>query len=139
MPKAFFSDHVRVFHKPRLLNDNGYSYVSGDLDEWLQDNGMTHSRGPPYHPQTRGKMERWHRTLKNPCLLENYFPPGDLEAHIEAFVDHYNHQRYPESLNNVTPSDLYFVRDKEILQQRERIKQNYLRGKLDTPLPCSHP
>ncbi len=59
--------------------------------------------------------------------LENYFLPGDLEAHIEAFVDHYNHQRYHESLNNVTPSDVYFGRDKEILQQRERIKQNTLK------------
>ena len=52
MPKAFCSDHVRVVHKPRLLSDNGSSYVSGDLAEWLQDKGMTHSRGAPYHPQT---------------------------------------------------------------------------------------
>jgi len=51
-------------------------------------------------------------------LLENYFLPGDLEAQIEAFIDHYNHQRYHESLNNVTPADVYFGRDKAILQQR---------------------
>ena len=120
-------DQVHVVHKPRLLSDNGSSYVSGDLAEWLQDKGMKHSRGAPYHPQTQGKIERWHQTLKNRILLENYFLPGDLEAHIEAFVDHYNHQRYHESLNNVTPSDVYFGRDKEILQQRERIKQNTLK------------
>ena len=90
---------------------------------------MTHSRGAPYHPQTQGKIERWHQTLKNRILLENYFLPGDLEAHIETFVDHYNHQRYHESLNNVTPSDVYFGRDKEILQQRERIKQNTLKAR----------
>jgi len=119
-------DQVHVVHKPRLLSDNGSSYVSGDLAEWLQDKGMKHSRGAPYHPQTQGKIERWHQTLKNRILLENYFLPGDLEAHIEAFVDHYNHQRYHESLNNVTPSDVYFGRDKAILQQRERIKQNTL-------------
>ena len=59
----------------------------------------------------------------NPILLENYFLPGDLEAQIEAFVDHYNHQRYHESLNNVTPADVYFGRDKAILKQRKRIKQ----------------
>ena len=100
--------------------------VSGDLAEWLQDKGMKHSRGAPYHPQTQGKIERWHQTLKNRILLENYFQPGDLETHIEVFVDHYNHQRYQESLNNVTPSDVYFGRDKAILQQRERIKQNTL-------------
>ncbi len=116
-------DQVHVVHKPRLLSDNGSSYVSGDLAEWLQDKGMKHSRGAPYHPQTQGKIERWHQTLKNRILLENYFLPGDLEAQIEAFVDHYNHQRYHESLNNVTPSDVYFGRDKAILKQRERIKR----------------
>lgn len=71
-------------------------------------------------------VERWHQTLKNRILLENYFLPGDLETQIEAFVDHYNHQRYHESLNNVTPSDVYFGRDKAILEQRERIKQKTL-------------
>jgi putative transposase len=98
-------DQVHVVHKPRLLSDNGSSYVSGDLAEWLQDKGMKHSRGAPYHPQTQGKIERWHQTLKNRNLLENYFLPGDLEAQIEAFVHHYNHQRYHESINNVTPAD----------------------------------
>jgi len=116
-------DQVHVVHKPRLLSDNGSSYVSGDLAEWLQDKGMKHYRGAPYHPQTQGKIERWHQTLKNRILLENYFLPGDLEAQIEAFVDHYNHQRYHESLNNVTPSDVYFGRDKTILRQREEIKR----------------
>jgi putative transposase len=66
--------------------------------------------------------------LETPILLKNYFLPSDsdLETHIGAFMDHYNHQRYHESLNNVTPSDVYFERDKAILKQRERIKQNTL-------------
>ena len=122
-------DQVHVAHKPRLLSDNGSSYVSGDLAEWLQDKGMKHSRGAPYHPQTQGKIERWHQTLKNRILLEHYFLPGDLEAQIEAFVDHYNHQRYHESLNNVTPADAYFGRDKAILKQRERIKQKTFKSR----------
>ena len=122
-------DQVHVVHKPRLLSDNGSSYVSGELAEWLQDKGMKHSRGAPYHPQTQGKIERWHQTLKNRILLEHYFLPGDLKAQIEAFVDHYNHQRYHESLNNVTPSDVYFGRDKAILQQRERIKRKTLEAR----------
>jgi transposase InsO family protein len=115
-------DQVHVVHKPRLLSDNGSSYVSGELAEWLQDKGMKHSRGAPYHPQTQGKIERWHQTLKNRILLEHYFLPGDLKHQIEAFVDHYNHQRYHESLNNVTPSDVYFGRAQAILNKRERIK-----------------
>ncbi len=65
-------DQARVVHKPRLLSDNGSSYVSADLAEWLDDNGMKHVRGAPHHPQTQGKIERWHQTLKNRILLENY-------------------------------------------------------------------
>ena len=122
-------DQVHVVHKPRLLSDNGSSYVSGDLAEWLQDKGMKHSRGAPYHPQTQGKIERWHQTLKNRILLENYFLPGDLEAQIGAFVDHYIHKRYHESLSNVTPADVYFGRDKAILKRRERIKQKTLKAR----------
>jgi transposase InsO family protein len=64
--------------------------------------------------------------LKNRILLESYYLPGDLEAQIEAFVDHYNYQRYHESINNVTPADVYFRRDKAILKQRERIKRKTL-------------
>ncbi len=105
-----------------LITDNGSSCISGDLAEWLDDRQMDHVRGAPYHPQTQGKIERWHQTLKNRILLENYFLPGDPEAQIEAF-DHYNHHRYHESLNNLTPADVYFGRGQTILMQRERIKR----------------
>jgi len=113
--------HVR--HKPRLLSDNGSSYISGDLAEWLDDQNMKHVRGAPYHPQTQGKIERWHQTLKNRILLENYYLPGDLEAQIGAFIEHYNHARYHESLDNVTPADAYFGRAADILRERARIKR----------------
>ena len=116
-------DQVHVVHKPRLLSDNGSSYVSGELAEWLSDKGMDHVRGAPYHPQTQGKIERWHQTLKNRILLENYFYPADLQNQIEAFVEHYNHQRYHESIQNLTPADVYFGRGQAILNQRERVKR----------------
>tara|TARA_R110001599_G_scaffold135013_6_gene313279 strand:+ start:367 stop:597 length:231 start_codon:yes stop_codon:yes gene_type:complete len=67
--------------------------------------------------------------LENRILLENYFLPVDLEAQIEAFVDHYNHQRYHESIKNVTPADVYFGRYNAILQQRERIKRKTLEAR----------
>ena len=121
-------DQAHVVHKPRLLSDNGSSYVSGELAEWLDEKKMKHVRGAPYHPQTQGKIERWHQTLKNRILLENYFFPADLEAQIEAFVDHYNHQRYHESINNLTPADVYFGRGQAILQQRERIKRKTMKA-----------
>ena len=63
---------ARVVHKPRLLSDNGSSFVSSDLAKWLEEAGMEHVRGAPRHPQTQGKIERWHQTLKNRILLENY-------------------------------------------------------------------
>jgi putative transposase len=116
-------DQARIIHKPRLLSDNGPSYVSAELADYLNDKGMDHTRGAPYHPQTQGKIERWHQTLKNRILLENYFLPGDLEHQIEAFIDHYNNDRYHESLKNLTPADVYFGRGQAILEQRERIKQ----------------
>ena len=75
-------DQVTVAHRPRLLSDNGASYISSDLAAWLDGKGMQHVRGAPYHPQTQGKIERWHQTLKNRILLENYYLPGDLEAQI---------------------------------------------------------
>jgi putative transposase len=116
-------DHARVVHRPRLLSDNGPSYISADLAEWLDKRNMDHVRGAPCHPQTQGKIERWHQTLKNRILLENYYLPGDLEARIDTFVDHYNHRRYHESLDNLTPADVYFGRRQTILLERERIKR----------------
>ena len=64
---------AKVVHKPRLLSDNGSSYISSDLAEWLKDRSIVHVRGALCHPQTQGKIERWHQTLKNRILLENYY------------------------------------------------------------------
>jgi Transposase and inactivated derivatives len=116
-------DQVHVHHKPRLLSDNGPCYIASELADYIQTNRMSHVRGAPMHPQTQGKIERWHQTMKNRILLENYFLPGDLEAQIGAFVEHYNHRRYHESLDNVTPADAYFGRAAAIIKQRERIKR----------------
>jgi putative transposase len=117
-------DRARVAHRPRLLSDNGPSYISDELAEWLEARDMGHVRGAPCHPQTQGKIERWHQTLKNRILLENHYLPGALEISIDAFVDHYNHRRYHESLKNLTPADVYFGRGQTILLERERIKRD---------------
>jgi RNA-directed DNA polymerase len=117
-------DHINVKQRPRLLSDNGSSYVADDLARWLQHKGMQHVRGAPYHPQTQGKIERWHQTLKNRILLDNYYLPGDLERQIAAFVKHYNHARYHESIDNLTPADVYFGRSETILAERQRIKRD---------------
>jgi putative transposase len=120
-------NQVSVVHRSRLLSDNGSSYISGELATWLSDRKMQHTRSAPYHPMTQGKIERWHQTLKNRILLENYYLPGDLEAQIAAFVAHYNHQRCHESLGNLTPADVYLGRGPAILLERERIKRETIR------------
>jgi len=122
----FYSAPVAGFYS---AVDNGPSYISADLAEWLNKRNMSHVRGAPCHPQTQGKIERWHQTLKNRILLENYYLPGDLEANIERFVDHYNHRRYHESLSNLTPADVYFGRGKTILMDRERIKRTTIQNR----------
>ena len=119
-------DSVKVYHAPRLLSDNGPCYVSGELAEYLEKQGMTHTRGRPYHPQTQGKIERWHRSMKNQILLDNYYFTSELEEEIQKYVSYYNHERYHESLNNLTPADVFYGRDEEILATREHIKKNTL-------------
>ena len=122
-------DSARVVHKPRLLSDNGASYVAGDLARWLEGKGIAHIHGAPNHPQTQGKIERWHQTLKNRILLENYFLPGQLEAAVGAFVTHYNHHRYHESLGNLPPADVYFGRSAAVLAERDQIKKLTIRNR----------
>jgi putative transposase len=120
-------DGAKVEHKPRLLSDNGPCYIAGELGEWLEKRSVEQVHGAPGHPQTQGKIERWHQTLKNRILLENYFFSEDLEAQIATFVDHYNHRRYHESISNLTPADVYFGRGQTILLQRERIKRDTIK------------
>lgn len=72
---------------------------------------------------TQGLIERWHPTIKYCALLENYYLRGGLGAQISALADHYNHHRYYESRNNLTPADVYFGRGQAILQRREAIKR----------------
>jgi hypothetical protein len=78
---------------------------------------------------TQGKIERWHQTLKNRILLENFFLPGDLEAQIKAFIVDYNHRRYHESIDNLAPADVYFGRGPAILRNEK--------GSNDRPLPTA--
>ena len=79
--------------------------------------------GGPYHPMTQGKIERYHRSMKNRILLENYYLPGQLEHSIEELVEYYTNSRYHESPDNLMPADVYFGRGQAILDRREKIKR----------------
>ena len=113
--------------RPKLLSDNGPCYVSAELREFIDENGMTHTRGKPYHPMTQGKIERWHQSLKNRIMLENYYLPEDLERQIAKFVNYYNTERYHESLHNLTPEDVWLGRGHTILEKRRKIKEKTMK------------
>ena len=119
-------NHIQIKHRPRLLSDNGPCYISGELKSYLEKQGMTHTRGAPYHPMTQGKIERYHRSMKNIVKLQNYYFPSELEQELSRFVDYYKNHQCHESLNNLTPADVYFGRNREILTKRDQIKRKTL-------------
>jgi transposase InsO family protein len=114
----------RVLHRPRILSDNGPCYISAALKEYLEQEGMAHTRGRPYHPMTQGKIERYHRSMKNILLLENYYSPDELVDQIDLFIEYYNNQRYHEELNNLIPVDVYCGKAREIMARREKTRKN---------------
>ena len=120
--KATGLTEARVRHRPRLLLDNRPCYISSELKGWLKEQDIEHTRGALYHPQTQGKIERYHRSMKNVVKLEHYYYPWELEKAIAEWVEHYNHERYHESLDNVTPADVYEGRRNDILDQRAVVK-----------------
>jgi putative transposase len=107
----------------RLLSDNGCSYIAGDLAEWLGNRSIKHIRGAPFHPQTQGKIERWHQTLKNRILLENYYLPAISKPRSTPSSITTTTSVTIEATGNLTPADVYFGRGNTIPLKRERIKR----------------
>lgn len=102
--------------RPRLLSDNGPCYISGELKTWLKEHDMDHTRG-----------KRWHRTMKDKILLDNYYLPGDLECQPSEFITNYNTRRHHKSINNLTPEDVWLGRGQSILEQRRKTKENTMK------------
>lgn len=108
--------------KPRFLSDNGSGYVGAALNDYLDFRGIRHLYAAPYHPQTNGKIERYHLTLKISGSLLVFTTPEEFVRFMEVFVDYYNHERVHEALGNVTPADVYFGRKEAILKARADLK-----------------
>ena len=119
-------EKVAVRYRPRLLSDNGPCYIADELREYLAGKGMDHTRGAPYHPMTQGKIERYHLSMKTVIRLQQYYFPWELEQELARFVHYYNNERYHESLNNVTPADVYLGRNGQIEYRREQLKKQTL-------------
>jgi len=115
---------LRKGQTPKLLSDNGPGYIANDLQQYLDKNfGIKQIHGAPMHPQTQGKIERYHRSMKAVVKLHNYYCPSELETAIKQYVDYYNNHRYHESLQNLKPADVYFGRGEKILKKRAKIKE----------------
>ena len=113
--------------KPRLLSDNGSCYISSDLKSFLDKRGIEQVHGRPGHPQTQGKIERYHRSMKNVVKLDHYYSPEELKRAIADYVHYYNFERYHESLSNLRPADFYFGQEENLLKQRKKIKHKTMK------------
>ena len=113
---------VPIEDRTKLLSDNGSGYISKAFHEYVQLVGIRHIFAAPYHPQTNGKLERYHQTLKRSVNQVPYDVPMDLQCAIEKFVEFYNYRRYHKSLKDVTPSDMLAGRRDQILVRRKEAK-----------------
>ena len=127
--EALLAANIPKESGPKLLSDNGSCYISNQLAEYIDSKNMTHVRGRPLHPQTQGKIERYHRSMKNVVKLDIFHSPGQLEQKLEEFVEFYNYHRYHESLQNVTPSDVYFGTAEKVIRRRIKTKNRTLKAR----------
>jgi len=126
--RAIIKAKIVTKQRPRLLSDNGSCYIASELKNYLKNTyNMDQVHGRPLHPQTQGKIERYHRTMKNVVKLDNYYCPEELVCALEKFVKIYNNERYHESLQNLTPADVYYGRGDLILMERKKIKFDSIR------------
>jgi len=129
LDEALLAANLKNGNRPKLLSDNGSCYISNELADYMDDMNMKHIRGRPLHPQTQGKIERYHRSMKNVVKLDQYFSPGQLEHKLKEFVDYYNYRRYHESLQNVTPAEVYFGTAERKLKRRITTKTRTLNAR----------
>lgn len=124
---AMHKSNLKPNEKPKLLSDNGSCYIARDFKEYTKANEIKHIRGRVRHPQTQGKIERYHRSMKNVIKQDVYHSPMELEAALKKFVHYYNYERYHESINNVTPAQKYYGKSNQVLERRKKIKNETLK------------
>ena len=114
---------VPVKDRSRLLTDNGSGYLAHAFEDYLRMLAIRHIRCSPHHPQTNGKIERFHETLKSRVNLLVYSSPEELRRAIREFIEFYNYRRYHEGIGNVAPADVYYQRREAIRKRRTQQKR----------------
>ncbi len=126
--------------RPRVISDNGPQFIARDFKEFIRISGMSHVRTSPYYPQSNGKIERWHQSLKRECIRP--FCPLSLEDArrlVEGFVEHYNTKRLHSAIGYITPKDkmegrerqIFAERDRKLQEARERRRQRRMETRAD--------
>jgi len=112
---------INYYHgKPRIISDNGPQFIAKDFKEFIRISGMTHVKTSPYYPQSNGKLERYHRTIKGNCIRVNTpLSLSDAQRLVTDFVDHYNNKRLHSAIGYITPKDKLEGRAETILAQRD--------------------
>jgi transposase InsO family protein len=132
--------------KPRIISDNGPQFIARDFKEFIRISGMTHVKTSPFYPQSNGKIERWHQSLKRECIR-----PGvplsleDARRLVAGYIDHYNRVRLHSALGYVTPQDKLEGREKAIFAERDRKleaaralrQERRQKAREDQPLGCT--
>ena len=127
--EALLKSNISPKQRPKLLSDNGSSYIADDFKTFLKGQKIKHIRGRVRHPQTQGKIERYHLSMKSVVKQNVYYFPEELEQAVAQYVHHYNYERYHESLSNTTPADVYFGKANRIIERRNKIKQQTLKDR----------
>jgi transposase InsO family protein len=107
--------------RPRIISDNGPQFIAKDFKEFIRVSGMTHVRTSPYYPQSNGKIERWHKSLKGECIRPGTpLSLGDARRLVEGYVEHYNNVRLNSATGYITPKDIVAGRQQQIHTERDR-------------------
>jgi putative transposase len=107
--------------KPRIISDSGPQFIAKNFKDFIRISGMTHVRTSPYYPQSNGKIERWHKSLKGECIR-----PGtplsleDVRRLVQGYVEHYNNVRLNSAIGYITPKDMLAGHQQEIQADRDR-------------------
>jgi putative transposase len=130
--------HGRQNSKHRIISDNGPQFIARDFKELIRISGMTHVRTSPYYPQSNGKIERWHKSLKSECIRPRTpFSLDDAIRLVQDYVEHYNNTRLNSAIGYITPKDMLAGRQQKIhsericLKPRSSLIANILLGRRD--------